>query len=96
MEIEHSIHSWDPGGPGGPHGYSLFSRIHTPLISVWTAISRAQVEVWPQWENGAPNNASSQTKNYEIAPGDGGIVPFEPFFHAFTGGLKKAAIHRIY
>ena len=31
------------------------------------------------------NNASSQTKNYEIAPfisfwGDGGIVPFEPFF----------------
>ncbi|KAG0447319.1 hypothetical protein HPP92_028435 [Vanilla planifolia] len=40
-----------------------------PLISVWTAISRAQVEVRPhQWENGAPNNASSQTKNYEIAP----------------------------
>ncbi|KAF7104241.1 hypothetical protein CFC21_105149 [Triticum aestivum] len=32
------------------------------------AISRAQVEVRPQWENGAPNNASSQTKNYEITP----------------------------
>ncbi|VAH54632.1 unnamed protein product [Triticum turgidum subsp. durum] len=28
----------------------------------------AQVEVHPQWENGAPNNASSQTKNYEITP----------------------------
>ncbi|KAI4969324.1 hypothetical protein ZWY2020_000238, partial [Hordeum vulgare] len=41
-----------------------FSRIHTSLISVWRAISRAQVEVRPQWENGAPNNASSQTKNY--------------------------------
>ncbi|MCD9645241.1 hypothetical protein HAX54_034011 [Datura stramonium] len=30
-----------------------------------------------------PNNASSQTKNYEITFafwGDGGIVPFEPFF----------------
>lgn len=27
--------------------------------------------------------------------GDGGIVPFEPFFHAFTGGLEKAAINRI-
>nr|YP_009561673.1 hypothetical chloroplast RF68 [Commiphora gileadensis]QAT19761.1 hypothetical chloroplast RF68 [Commiphora gileadensis] len=36
-------------------------------------------------KDGAPNNVSSQTKNYEIAPfisfwGDGGIVPFEPFF----------------
>ncbi|VAI75632.1 unnamed protein product [Triticum turgidum subsp. durum] len=30
--------------------------------------SRAQVEVRPQWKNGAPNNASSQTKNYEITP----------------------------
>ena len=27
--------------------------------------------------------------------GDGGIVPFEPFFHAFTGGLEKAAINTI-
>ncbi|KAJ1253887.1 hypothetical protein BS78_K158900, partial [Paspalum vaginatum] len=50
--------------------YSLVGsgRIHTSLISVWRAISRAQVEVHPQWENGAPNNASSQTKNYEITP----------------------------
>jgi hypothetical protein len=34
-------------------------------------------------KNGAPANASSQTKNYEITLsfwGDGGIVPFEPFF----------------
>ncbi|KAL5071083.1 hypothetical protein RYX36_021970, partial [Vicia faba] len=39
-------------------------------FSIWTAISRAQVEVWPQWKkkNGAPNNVSSQTKNYEIIP----------------------------
>ena len=27
--------------------------------------------------------------------GDGGIVPFEPFFHAFPGGPEKAAISRI-
>lgn len=27
--------------------------------------------------------------------GDGGIVSFEPFFHAFPGGLEKAAINRI-
>nr|GMD03747.1 Ycf68 [Ipomoea batatas] len=36
-------HSWDPGGPGGTTTAPLFSRIHTSLISVWTAISRAQV-----------------------------------------------------
>ncbi|KAL5697743.1 hypothetical protein ACHQM5_028860 [Ranunculus cassubicifolius] len=24
-----------------------------------------------------------------------GIVPFEPFFHVFPGGLEKAAINRI-
>jgi hypothetical protein len=47
--------------------------------------------------NGAPNNASSQTKNYEITPewGDGRIVPFEPFFSCFPRGLEKAAINRI-
>ncbi|KAF2930023.1 hypothetical protein DAI22_05g100400 [Oryza sativa Japonica Group] len=73
---------------GGGTTAPLFSRIHTSLISV---------EVRPQWENGAPNNASSQTKNYEITLsfwGDGGIVLFEPFFHAFPGGLEKAAINR--
>uniref|UniRef100_A0A452XCV0 Uncharacterized protein ycf68 n=1 Tax=Aegilops tauschii subsp. strangulata TaxID=200361 RepID=A0A452XCV0_AEGTS len=47
---------------GGATTAPLFSRIHTSLISVWRAISRAQVEVRPQWENGAPNNAPSQTK----------------------------------
>ena len=28
--------------------------------------------------------------------GDGGIIPFEPFFHAFPEGLEKAAINRIF
>ncbi|KAK7298008.1 hypothetical protein VNO77_47294 [Canavalia gladiata] len=28
--------------------------------------------------------------------GDGGIVPFEPFFHAFPGGLEKITINRIF
>ena len=27
--------------------------------------------------------------------GDGEIVPFEPFFHAFPGGLEKAGMNRI-
>ncbi|PUZ75369.1 hypothetical protein GQ55_1G160300 [Panicum hallii var. hallii] len=55
-------------GGGGAPASPLFLRIHTCLISVWRAFSRAQVEVHPRWENGAPNNASSQTKNYEITP----------------------------
>nr|YP_009268442.1 hypothetical chloroplast RF68 [Pseudolarix amabilis]BAV19348.1 hypothetical chloroplast RF68 [Pseudolarix amabilis] len=41
----------DLGGPGGAGGYPrilFFSRIHTSLISVWMAISRAQVEVQPR------------------------------------------------
>jgi hypothetical protein len=28
--------------------------------------------------------------------GDGGIVSFEPFFHAFPGGLEKAVINRTF
>lgn len=43
--------------------------------------------------NGAPNNASSQTKNYEITLsfwGDGGIVPFEPFFSCFSRGSGES------
>ncbi|KAF1894519.1 hypothetical protein Lal_00039605 [Lupinus albus] len=28
--------------------------------------------------------------------GDGGIVPFEPFFHAFPGGREKIAIERTF
>lgn len=28
--------------------------------------------------------------------GDGGIVPFESFFHAFFGGIEKATINRIF
>ncbi|KAJ6215307.1 hypothetical protein RDWZM_010625, partial [Blomia tropicalis] len=49
-------------------------------------------------ENGAPNNASSQTKNYEITPsfwGDGGIVPFEPFFSCFSRRSGESCISLI-
>ena len=35
------------------------------------------------------------TRSPQNERGDGGIVPFEPFFHAFPGGLEKAAINRI-
>ncbi|THU42518.1 hypothetical protein C4D60_Mb00t17410 [Musa balbisiana] len=87
-----SIHSWDPGASGGgPHGSSLLEEAIQPL----QCLGR------PQWENahlkrenGAPNTTHSQTKN-EIRHfsfwGVGGIVPFEPFFHAFpeVGGKRN-------
>ncbi|KAF7086613.1 hypothetical protein CFC21_089897 [Triticum aestivum] len=81
---------------GGGTTTPFFSRIHTSLIRVWRAMSRAQVEVRPQWENGASNNASSQTKNYEITPfilGQRRDCTIRAFFHAFPGGLEKAAIN---
>ncbi|THU43319.1 hypothetical protein C4D60_Mb00t17590 [Musa balbisiana] len=58
---------------GDNHGASL-TRIHTHL-SVDGQLPRAQFRFGLTGkmehlttENGAPNNASSQTKNYEIAP----------------------------
>nr|WMG64981.1 Ycf68 [Eucommia ulmoides] len=86
---------------GGTPTAPLFSRIHTSLISVWTAISRAQVQVRPQWENQMEHltthlHRPRTTRSPLSFWGDGGIVPFEPFiFHAFPGGLEKAAINRI-
>uniref|UniRef100_A0A3B6RJH5 Uncharacterized protein ycf68 n=1 Tax=Triticum aestivum TaxID=4565 RepID=A0A3B6RJH5_WHEAT len=96
--VDLNFYSLVGSGWSGATMTPLFSRIHTSLISVWIALSRAQVEVRPQWENAAPNNASSQTKNYEITLsfwGEGGIIPFEPF-HAFPSGLEKAAINRTF
>ncbi|KAL0925498.1 hypothetical protein M5K25_003837 [Dendrobium thyrsiflorum] len=46
-------------------------KLCNPMILSMFPISSREtsgVEVRPQWENGAPNNASSQTKNYKIAP----------------------------
>nr|YP_009128439.1 hypothetical chloroplast RF68 [Ipomoea batatas]YP_009128458.1 hypothetical chloroplast RF68 [Ipomoea batatas]AJP09611.1 hypothetical chloroplast RF68 [Ipomoea batatas]AJP09630.1 hypothetical chloroplast RF68 [Ipomoea batatas] len=82
-------HSWDPGGPGGTTTAPLFSRIHTSLISVWTAISRAQVEVRPQWEKKMEHltthlHRPRTTRSTLSFWGDGGIVPFEPFFSCFS------------
>jgi len=66
-------------------------------------ISRAQVEKFnqPKSGNGAPNNASSQTKNYEIThghfsfQGDGEIILFEPF-PVSLGGTREAAINILF
>ena len=82
----------DLGGPGGADGYPpriLSSResIHPLSVYGWLSLGH-RLKFSLDVENGAPNNASSQTKNYEITlfiQGDGRIVPFEPF-HAFPGG----------
>ncbi|TYG80096.1 hypothetical protein ES288_D02G189200v1, partial [Gossypium darwinii] len=67
----------------------LFSIIHTSLISVWTAISRVQHLTTYLHR---PRTMRSSLSFW----GDGGIVPFKPFFHAFPGGLEKATINRIF
>ena len=81
----------DLGGPGGADGYPriLSSResIHPLSVYGWLSLGH-RLKFSLDVENGAPNNASSQTKNYEITlfiQGDGRIVPFESF-HAFPGG----------
>ncbi|KAL1128669.1 hypothetical protein V6Z11_A13G263900, partial [Gossypium hirsutum] len=68
----------------------LFSIIHTSLISVWIAISRAQYQTMYLHR---PRTTRSPLSFW----GDGWIVPFEPFFfHVFLGGLEKVAINRIF
>ncbi|TYI61992.1 hypothetical protein E1A91_D10G213100v1 [Gossypium mustelinum] len=79
----------------------LFSIIHTSLISVWTTITRAQVYFWLQWENKMEHlttylHRPRTTRSPFSFWGDGGIVPFELFFHDFPGGPEKAAINKIF
>ncbi|OMO61319.1 hypothetical protein COLO4_33462 [Corchorus olitorius] len=54
-----------------------------------------------QWENKMENlttylHRPRTTRSPLSFWGDGGIVPFEPLFHAFLGGPEKAAINRIF
>ncbi|TYH79861.1 hypothetical protein ES332_D03G093200v1 [Gossypium tomentosum] len=78
------------GRSGGTTTAPLFSIIHTSLISVR-----------PQWENKMEHlttylHRPRTTRSPLSFWGDGGIVPFEPFFHAFPGGPEKATINRIF
>ncbi|KAL8528395.1 hypothetical protein ACS0TY_005996 [Phlomoides rotata] len=68
--IQLSIHSWDPGGPGGDHrGSSLLENPYIPYQCMDSYLSSTGLGSASMGkENGAPNNASSQTKNYEITP----------------------------
>ncbi|GAB2225754.1 hypothetical protein Droror1_Dr00028164 [Drosera rotundifolia] len=89
------------GRSGGTIMAPLFSRIHTSLISVWTAISYLSSTgfVWPQWEKMEHLITHLHRPRTTRSPlsfwGYGRIVPFEPLFSCFPGGLEKAAINRI-
>ncbi|KAK8289055.1 hypothetical protein V6Z11_D07G162400 [Gossypium hirsutum] len=68
----------------------LFLIIHSSLISVQ-----------PQWENKMEHLIMylyrlRTTRSPLSFWGDGGIIPFEPFFHTFPRGLEKATINRIF
>nr|QGX42569.1 Ycf68 [Toxicodendron vernicifluum]QJF57997.1 hypothetical protein [Toxicodendron succedaneum]QJF58085.1 hypothetical protein [Toxicodendron sylvestre]QGX42583.1 Ycf68 [Toxicodendron vernicifluum]QJF58011.1 hypothetical protein [Toxicodendron succedaneum] len=75
---------------GDHHGSSLLDNPYIPYQCMDSYLSSTGLGSASMGKkNGAPNNVSSQTKNYEIAPfisfwGDGGIVPFEPFFSCFS------------
>nr|YP_010581460.1 hypothetical protein RF68 [Triphyophyllum peltatum]UZT27865.1 hypothetical protein RF68 [Triphyophyllum peltatum] len=57
------------GRSGGDHyGSSLLENLYIPYQCMDSYLSSTGL-VRPKWEkNGAPKNASSQTKNYEITP----------------------------
>ena len=99
MEIELSIHSWDPGGPGGGPPRLLSSRESIHPLSVYGQLSlehRLRFGLNGKMEHLTTHLHRPRTTRSPLSFwGDGGIVPFEPFFHAFTGGLKKVAINRI-
>ncbi|KAL9411474.1 hypothetical protein AB3S75_045134 [Citrus x aurantiifolia] len=76
---------------GDHHGSSLLNNPYIPYQCMDSYLSSTGLGSASMGKkNEAPNNVSSQTKNYEIAPfisfwGDGGIVPFEPiFFSCFS------------
>lgn len=86
---------------GDHHGSSLLDNPYIPYQCMDSYLSSTGLGSASMGKsNGAPNNVSSQTKNYEIAPfilgrrRDRTIRAF--FFHAFPGGLEKAAINRIF
>ncbi|KAF1894516.1 hypothetical protein Lal_00039602 [Lupinus albus] len=99
--IQLSIHSWDPGGPGGPRRL-LSSREFIHSLSVYGQLSlehrfRFGLNGKRKTEHLTTYLQRPRTTRSPLSFwGDGGIVPFEPFFHAFPGGREKIEINRIF
>lgn len=86
MEIELSIHSWDPGGPGGTPRF-LSSRESIHLLSVYGQLSlehRLRFGLNGKMEHLTTHLHRPRTTRSPLSFwGDGGIVAFEPFFMLF-------------
>ena len=100
MKIQLSIHSWDLGGPGGGHhGSSLLENPSIPyqcMDSYLSSTGLGSASMGKMEHLTTHLHRPRTTRSPQNERGDGGIVPFEPFFHAFPGGLEKAAINRIF
>lgn len=68
MGIQLSVHSWDLGGPGRTSldGSSLLENPYIPYQCMGWLYSEHRLKFSLDVKYGAPNNASPQTKNYEI------------------------------
>ena len=89
-----------PGGPGGGPPRLLSSRESIHPLSVYGELSlehRLRFVLNGKMEHLTTHLHRPRTTRSPLSFwGDGGIVPFEPFFHAFPGGLEKAAINRTF
>ncbi|THU43480.1 hypothetical protein C4D60_Mb00t02340 [Musa balbisiana] len=92
-----SLFTRGSGRSGGTTTAPLFSRIHTSLISL-SLEHRFRFGLNGKMEHLTTGKMEHLTTHLHRprttrSPlsfwGDGGIVPFEPFFHAFPGGLEK-------
>ncbi|KAI3884862.1 hypothetical protein MKX03_011717 [Papaver bracteatum] len=92
--IQLSIHSWDPGGPGGP------PRLLSSRESIHPLSAYGQLSLDHRFRfglNGKIEHLTTHlhkprtTRSPQNERDDGGIIPFEPFFHDFPGWFEKGS-----
>nr|VDD65269.1 unnamed protein product [Brassica oleracea] len=101
-----SLLVWHSGPPaGGPHDGLLAQWRIDGAIQVRSNVDPTFYSLWdpggPEGTTTAPLFSRIHTSLYQcmdsyLSSAGLGIVPFEPFFHAFPRGLEKAAINRIF
>ncbi|CAN6928400.1 unnamed protein product [Brassica oleracea] len=101
-----SLSAWHSGLPAeGPHDGLLAQWRIEGAIQVRSNVDPTFYSLVGSGRSGGDHHGSSLLENpyipYQcmdsyISSACLGIVPFEPFFHAFPGGLEKAAINRIF
>ncbi|CAN6835044.1 unnamed protein product, partial [Brassica oleracea] len=101
-----SLLAWHSGPPaGGPHDGLLAQWRIDGAIQVRSNVDPTFYSLVGSGRSGGDHHGSSLLENpyipYQcmdsyLSSAGLGIVPFEPFFHAFPGGLEKAAINRIF